>query len=820
MSWVTDGRGLSSPGKAIFYQHHGNQTQNQPGHCHAKWRLLSRRALSLLLALAMLAKWASGQQPLQVVRGKVVDAITGQALEGASVLLCNDADTIGTATGADGRFRFDGVPVGRYRLEASHLGYAPYALAEVLVGGGKETVVEAALLPHVSQLGEVVVRAPTDEMALLPAGHRITVEEQFRFPATYYDPARLVQSYPAVTGLHDGTNLLSVRGHSPTTLRWRLQGLDIVNPNHTANAGTLSDRPTTAAGGVNILSAQVLDNSRFLPGNFPPGYGDALGGVLDMHLRKGNDEHTEWTLQAGFIGLEAAAEGPVGKKSARPAASWLANYRYSFTGLLTALGADFGDEQTAFQDLSFHLSVPLKKGGSFGFFGVGGASSTRFHPPADSASITEDKQRYDIDFESEMGLLGVSFSTTWSDRAHWRTAAAWSGLEHRRVERLLIAPPEALYVQRDLRQQHKFSLRSQWTIKINNQLSLRTGLAATRHGDSIQSDVEPARQPAFPEGTRQAWWLEAFVECRHRLAPRLWSHYGLHLVHLTASPPASLPEPRLSLQYLASAHDVFTLAYGLHSQQQLLPVYLLDESQQAKLLRAHHLSLRWRHRWSDVLAMTLEASWQHLFHVPVAASAGSPFSTLNLTDEWSTWPRSLRFNGTGDNRSLELTLQRFMSQGFYFLVSGALMASHYEAADGKRRPTAFDARHTLSMTAGREVKKQKGILVRTWGLNLRVAWIGGLPATPIDVEASRLAGTTVYALDRYHSQRLRDYFRLDVRLYLNRSGKGSRTLWSLDIQNLTNRLNPQYEYFDTVQNGVATKTQLGLIPILSWRREF
>ncbi|MCB0583823.1 MAG: TonB-dependent receptor, partial [Phaeodactylibacter sp.] len=111
------------------------------------------------------------------------------------------------------------------------------------------------------------------------------VEETRRFPATFYDPARLSTAFAGVVNDNDQANGLVVRGNSPNSLIWRLEGLDIVNPNHTSNAGTFSDRPTRNGGGVNILSAQMLGTSHFYTGAFPASYGNALSGVLDMRLR-------------------------------------------------------------------------------------------------------------------------------------------------------------------------------------------------------------------------------------------------------------------------------------------------------------------------------------------------------------------------------------------------------------------------------------------------------------------------------------------------------------------------------------------------------
>lgn len=762
----------------------------------------------------------AAQAPTQVVRGLVTDAVTGLPLPGATIRLMNNADTLGTATSTDGTFRLEEVPVGRYLLQVSYVGYETLRQAETTVEAGKERVLNLALRESPAALQEVVVKATVPNFPGTLDGYLITVEEQFRFPATYYDPARLAMVFPSVVGLHDGTNLLSVRGNSPTTLRWRLEGLDIVNPNHTANAGTFSDRPTAAGGGVNILSAQLLDNSRFLPGNFPAGIGDALGGLLDMHLRKGNNENTEWTVQAGFIGLEAAAEGPFGKQKGPNAASWLANYRYSFTGLLTAMGTDFGDEETAFQDLSFHFSFPSAKWGTFSLFGVGGLSETRFRSPLDSAEITEDKQRFNIDFESEMGVLGGTHTVALGRKSSLRTAMAWSALEHRRLEDLIAAPASAQYLQKDVRQESKFSLRTTLSHKLALRHTLVAGLAAVKNTGELRSELLKGPDYSFASGNVDAWLLQPFAEWDGALGKNIQLVAGLHVLHFTEGKGQTSLEPRLKAVYYAGPSDRIRFAYGLHSQQQVLPVYLNDAQGDVPLLKAHQFSLAWRRQWSDALSFQLELSLQDLFDVPVAVSESNPFSVLNITDEWEVGKQKLAFDGSGRNYSLELTLQRYMNEDYYFLLAGSLMRSRYTASDGIERPTRFDSRHTLNLTAGKEFKKEKGDKLRTRGVNLRANWLGGMPETPVDVAASQASGTTVYDASRTNTQRLPDYFRLDLRLYVSSSHERRRSLWSLDIQNLTNRQNVQYHYYDAVQDKTAIKYQLGLIPILSWRMEW
>jgi hypothetical protein len=111
----------------------------------------------------------------------------------------------------------------------------------------------------------------------------------------------------------------------------------------------------------------MLSNSDFSTGAFGAEYGNALSGVFDIRLRKGNNQKREYTAQLGLLGADFAMEGPF-KKGGQ--ASYLVNYRYSTLAMLQSIGLDIvGDAVPVFQDLSFKLHLPTKNLGTFSVFG-------------------------------------------------------------------------------------------------------------------------------------------------------------------------------------------------------------------------------------------------------------------------------------------------------------------------------------------------------------------------------------------------------------------------------------------------------------------
>jgi hypothetical protein len=360
-----------------------------------------------VLAMGGLCLSLSAQGLNQSVFGLVTDELTGEPLMGATITVKDSVKDISGKSDDKGKFKIDNVPPGRRVVKASLPGYASLTIPDVVIQTGRQNRLEIQLSQNVSMADSVIITASEISRKLIGPSTRVfTVEETRRYATTYFDPARLATSYPGVVATDDGANHISVRGNSPNGLKWRLEGVEIVNPNHLANGGTASDRPSLAGGGVNILSAQMLSTSRFLSGAFDARYGNALGGVMDVDLRSGNPTKDEYTLQFGLLGLDVAAEGPFGEKGK---ASFVGNYRYSTVGLLTQLGVDFGGEKINFQDLSFNFDLPTAKLGTFRVFGMGGTSRNLFEARRVADSLwSVQKDRSDITFRSRMGAAGIS----------------------------------------------------------------------------------------------------------------------------------------------------------------------------------------------------------------------------------------------------------------------------------------------------------------------------------------------------------------------------------------------------------------------------
>ena len=347
----------------------------------------------------------NAQELTQVIRGKVIDTETQNALPFVSVTLITSDPLIGTVSDNEGNFRLEKVPIGRHDIKVSFVGYETKIIPELMVSSGKEIVLTIKMKEQILNIDEVVVKAYTQKdktlntMSTLSA-RIFTVEEAQRYAGGLDDPARLASSFAGVSTGYLQDNGIVIRGNAPKGLLWRLEGIEIPNPNHFANLKTFG------GGGISALSALVVSNSDFFTGAFPSEYGNASSGVFDIKLRAGNNEEYEHAVQLGVMGIDISSEGPLRKNSG---ASYLFNYRYSTFGLIKpVLPEELQSFAPIYQDLCFKINVPTKKVGVFSLWGLAADDKEDFDADRDSSlwQSVEDREVGNID--QRMGAVGLN----------------------------------------------------------------------------------------------------------------------------------------------------------------------------------------------------------------------------------------------------------------------------------------------------------------------------------------------------------------------------------------------------------------------------
>ena len=624
-------------------------------------------------------------------------------------------------------------------------------------------------------------------------------------------------SFAGVISADDGNNNISIRGNSPTGLLWRMEGIAIPNPNHFS-------APGASGGGISILSSQVLSNSDFMTGAFPAEYGNALSGVFDMRLRKGNNERKEFTIQAGFLGLDVAAEGPF---SSTYKGSYLINYRYSTLSLLSKMGVEVGEGSTDFQDLSYNIFLPTNKIGTFTLFGFGGLSSQTFDAQKDSLKWEEGYERYSAKFNSNTGCAGLTHSLILSNNTYLKTAAIATIESQNYIEHRL--NDEYINVRRhdEYSIQNRYSVSSVINHKFSARHSIRAGVILNRIGFDVNQQAYNQEIDAIEEYIDDADAtsdFRMFAQSSYHINEKLVMNSGLHFHHFNLNSTYNI-EPRLSFKYEINKSSSLSLGYGLHSQLQPIGVYFAASEQGSPnsklgLSKSHHIVFGYDRLITESLRIKSELYYQHLFDIPVRSDLENSFSMVNVSEGYISDP--LINEGTGRNYGLELTVEQFLKKDYYFLISGSLYDSKYKGSDGILRNTRYNGNFGFTFTGGKEFFTGSKFKNRIISVNIKAIYSGGFRDTPIDLDSTQsLPGQgVVYKDDEAYTIKYPAYFRTDIRLSMKRNRPNSTHTIALDIQNVTNRKNIYGKYYNEESNSIKTQYQTSLIPILSYKIEF
>lgn len=763
---------------------------------------------------------AQGNQ--QSVRGTVVDGDTRQPLFGATVVVLGSEPLLGTTTDLDGRFSLLNVPVGRINVQVRMLGYEEQTLANLLVNSAKELVVDVRMQEALTQLSEVVISGKKghgevrNDMAVMSA-RKISVEETSRIAGGINDPARMVTSFPGVAGDPTGNNTIVVRGNSPKGVLWRLEGMEIPNPNHFADDGT-------TGGPINALNSDMIDDSDFYTGAFAAEYGNVYSAVFDMKLRDGNDRKREYTLKAGVLGTDLTAEGPL---SSVQGSSYLVNYRYSTLALLDEAGVVDYQGVPKYSDAAFKLKLPTANAGTFSLFGLGGKSSIAQR----DESIDGDSIFSDTKFGSRMGVVGLTHTRLLGTNNFLYSTIALSGNGSSTDFKGTDAPVEEPLVLRHQDDLARWTVRGTTTLntRINANHKLRSGIIISVDHfrmlvDSWEQDV--LRLQRLVDRTGSANTYQAFSSWKWRMNEQLSLTSGVHLLHYALNGATSV-EPRIALRYQLDPSRAFTFGTGLHSKTEALMTYLAQDTdaegrtflpnKDLGLTRAAHAVIGYEQMLAEDIQVKAEAYYQHLYAQPVEDLATSAF-WLGNSDGWFS-NRALVNKGTGYNTGVELSVEKFFTKGYHFMATASLSEAKYKALDGTWHNARFNYGTVANVLSCKEWKVGKEGTDKVLTTGFRYSVLGGQWSTPIDLEAS-IAASEQVDTDRIMSMKGDAIHKLDVVLAYRVGRERVSHEIKADVQNVLGGSTPVLYYYNNRTQRIESIDQLAMLPVIQYTLRF
>ena len=765
----------------------------------------------------------------QTVKGIVTDQQSGNVLSHVTVRIEGVNPSIAGMTDSLGSFKLKNVPIGRQTIRVSFVGYEEAIVSNVEVTSSKEVVLEIRLKEQIKKLDEIIIRSGKQKYkalndAAVVSARQLSVDEAMRYAGTRNDPSRMAQNFAGVSGSNDARNDIIIRGNSPSGVLWRMDGIDIPNPNHFSTLGA-------TGGPVTILNTNTLKNSDFLTSAFPAQYGNALSGVFDLRMRNGNNEKYEFLGQAGFNGFELGAEGPLNKQTK---SSFLVNYRYSMVASLQALGLSVGTGTATpyYQDGTFKINIPTKKTGAFSLFGLGGESHINFKPGSqekDNLYASNDGSIRNRFYRSLTGVTGLSHTYFFDANTYGKITLAISGFQIKGDEDIVEdnKPDKNAF---DLKyRQVRYSAGYTFNKKFNSKNQLTAGIAADINSLLLKQDIikdGDSVETTLVNSKENATLLKAFSNFAHRFTDKLSSNFGLYYQLFTLNNSRSF-EPRWNIKYQFRTNQSVSFGAGLHSQVQPLEVYFYQSTnamgqteltnKNLDLVQSVHGVMGYDVNFSRYLRLKTEVYGQYIYDAAVEKNPSS-FSMLNAGADFG-FPDKINLvnKGKGYNYGLEITLERFLHKGFYYLVTASLFESKYKGSDNIWRNTAFSSNYVTNILGGKEFKlNEKNSFV----IDTKLALAGGQRYTPFDIGASQVAGYVVYEENQAFALRNKPYWRWDLKFSYIRNGRKATQKWYVDFQNVTNHKNIYIQTLNPKTGKIAEIDQIGFFPNINYQSTF
>lgn len=761
------------------------------------------------------------------IQGYVFETQTQAPLPGASVIILNSDPLTGTVTDDQGHFTLTKVKIGTYQVKVTHVGYTSFISEPLIVSSGKETMTTvyleetAVTTPEVEIKGDYRKYEAINQMATVSV-RSFSVDETFRFAGSYNDPARMAANFAGVTSGIDNRNDIIVRGNSPMGMQWRIDDMEIPNPNHFATVGT-------TGGPVTVLNNNLLTNSDFFTGAFPSQYGNTLAGVFDMRMRNGNNQRHEYWFQVGWNGLEFGTEGPFSKKHS---ASYLLSYRYSPLQFLNWFNINIGIVPK-YQDLNLKITIPAGKSGTFTITGIGGLSYIELYDSRkDQSKWTFPDLGENLANGSNLGVLGLTHQVFLRPNLRWKnmvyivasdvktkidtfsniqqTPSSWAGEHSFEI---------------------KYSFSSQMMKKFNSCNALDAGLFFDYYRMSFADSMMYKGTFLVNTGSKeQMGFLHGYIQWKHQFSKCFTMTTGFFGSWLSLN-NAWAADPRFGFDWFIHKKHSLNFGTGLYSQMQPRVIYfilsrqpdgtVLQPNRFLRNTRSAQIVLGYNYLLTENLRFKSEIYYQYLWDIPTKVSIPQ-YSLGNQGHDFfldRQYADSLVNQGTGINYGIECTFERFFVKNYFFLLTGSLFNSTYQGYDEITRNSAFNVNYVLNAVGGYEFIMGK----RKWGVmsfGLRATWAGGNPYIPYDVNATMGAAETEYDWSQAYDPRFPEYKRVSFRFGIKRNLPGYNFEFLLDLQYRTSYTNVALQRIDPKTGEIKDFFTMGFFPMGMWRIQF
>ncbi len=774
------------------------------------------RLLMLIFALSVFQ--ASVAQQSGSITGFVVDKLTQQPLEGASIQL--DGTDKGTVADSMGKFRISSIPVNTYNLQLSKLGYKTFTLYNIVINSGNENSYTIELERSADALTEVVVkankrtvRAATLETPL--SVQRLTSEEIKSNPGGNFDISKVIQTLPGVGGGQQGgsfRNDIIIRGGAPNENVFYLDGIEVPVINHFQTQGS-------SGGPQGILNVSFIEDVKLSSSAFDARYDNALSSVFQFRQKNGNPNQFQGNVRVSATDAALTLEGPLSKNKQT---TFLASARRSYLQLLfKAIDLPIRPNYWDFQTKITHQ---INKKTTLTILGIGAIDEFRFEAPKEATPEKLYTINSNVLVNQYNYTIGASLKRN-IPNGYWNLALSRNyfnnDIEKYEDNQNPTAANKSLdVVSAEAETKLRFDVNKNingWKIAYgaSTQLADYSNTTFSVIRKEIRDDagnlVQPAVTVDFNSPLNAFLKLGAFVQAGRRFADnRIGISAGIRTDMNTFTTDGmnglQTLSPRISLSYVLADKWTWNSSAGIYYK---MPPYTIlgfaDNNnvlvnKNARYQRSNHYTTGFEYLPNDGLRFTVEGFYKQYSHVPVSSRNGISLANLG-TDFTLLGNEAVTTNGKGKAYGVEFFAQKKLTKNFFGILSYTFYRSLYSGSDGKYIASSWDNRHLLSVTWGYKFP-------RNWELGLKFRYQGGAPFTPFDESLSRLnylsqgAGTLNYA--QLNSNRLTGFNSSDVRIDKKWNLKKVTIDLFLDVTNWYVAKNPAIPEYTFKRNAANT----------------
>ena len=744
--------------------------------------------------------FAGENEKTGTIKGKLLDKYTQRPLPGADVTI--PGTTYITITNPAGEFAFEGIPVGSYSLQFSYPQMVPEVKTDIIVKSKRTTFVtaEIQLIPVANELVTVTAGYFSQSPDVPASSVGFSYEEIRRAPGSGGDVNRIIASLPSIAKVSDQANNLAVRGGSAAENLIMVDNIEIPNINHFPFQGS-------SGGAISLLNVDFIQDVNFYVGGFSAIYGDKLSSVMDLTLREGSRENFNGQCSVDMGGAGLVVEGPLFSDRC----SWMLSARRSYLDLLVSLlDAGAAVRYSDFQGkIAFDFS-PKSKITILGIVGFDKSTVTQ----EDAADLGE---AFFGDTRNREYTAGLNWFLMWSDKGYsntsisrsftrydndyWKTSTSARWLENLSTEETW-----------HLRNVNHYNFSYGHDLRFGFELKKITSAydySTAAYIDQLGSHVPTVSKHISTDAGKYA----AFAE--YSLTPFSWLTLNLGVrgdyfdynkrLHIS---------PRASLISRVSRKTSIGLSAGIFRQN--LPLLLLYQDEANRDLNdpmTYQYTVNFNHLLSADTRLTIEAYYKMYHHFPIDPGQ----SSICLLDDVFGWRQygniSLVDKGKARAYGVEFVLQKKLKEKVYGMISGSLFRAQYRDLEGKWRNRLFDNQYIFSLQGGYKPNK-------IWEFSIRWIIAGGLPYTPLDLEASQAENTGIFDSQRINSQRLPAYHSLNLRVDKRFYFSGSNLTLYFSVWNAYNRRNIAGYFWNEIENKPDYSYQFSILPVLGVEYEF